>query len=306
MKKILFLILAIFLLSSIFAQSENAGTAAFQFFNVPIGPRGVAMANAYLGLANDELAPFWNPAGLPQIRNTKLGITYLNYLVGFNGGAVSYVIPVSEKSTMAIFSKFCGANDFIRTYENGEEGGKFSAGDVLLGISYGKILSPILNFGFNIKFISETLDDYNSQAIAADIGIFHQTTNPKLKLGIVAKNIGKQLTEFDIEEEKLPMTFAAGFAYNLDDGFITIDVNKPMDNDFYGAIGIEKNVYPNFIFRCGYKTNANDWHTDSDLDFAAGFSAGFGFGWQEYHFDYAINSLGELGFIHQISVRYNL
>ena len=305
MKKVIIFILVLFFVQSLFAQHSDAGTKAFQFFKIPIGPRGAAMANAYHGLANDELAPFWNPAGLPQVKNKKLGITYLNYFVGFNGGAVSYVLPLSDKSTIAIFSKFCGANDFIRTDENGNENGEFGAYDVLLGLSYAKVLSEILYWGFNIKFISESIDEYSSQAVACDIAIFHHTTNPKLKLGIVVKNLGKQISQFDVEKEKLPICFVAGFAYYLENGFITFDLNKALDTDFYGTIGFEKNVYSNFIFRCGYRTNAEDWHTDSDIDFLSGVSAGFGFGWKQYHFDYAINSFGELGFIHQISVGYN-
>ena len=96
--------LVTFFVQPLFAIHSDAGTSVFTFLKIPIGPRGSAMANAYHGLSNDELAPFWNPAGLPQVKNKKLGITYLNYLVGFNGGAVSFVMPVSDKSTIAIFS----------------------------------------------------------------------------------------------------------------------------------------------------------------------------------------------------------
>ncbi|MBC8525798.1 MAG: PorV/PorQ family protein [Candidatus Cloacimonetes bacterium] len=311
MKAILCIVIVLLFVQPIFAINSNAGTSAFNFLKIPIGPRGSAMANAFQGLSDDELAPFWNPAGLPQVKNKKLEITYLNYFVGFNGGAASFVLPLSEKSTMAIFSKFVGVGDIPKTDiapddpDDYIELGTYGTYDVLLGLSYGEILSEILNWGINIKFISETIDEYSSQAIAVDICILHQTPNPKLKIGIVAKNFGKQLTKFDSEQEKLPLFFAVGFAYHMNNGVLTFDLNKPLENDFYGAFGFETNIRDNLILRVGYRSNARDWNVGSKIDFLSGISAGFGFGWKEYHFDYAINSFGELGFIHQLSVGYN-
>lgn len=301
--------LILFWIQPLFAIHSDAGTTTFTFLKIPIGPRGAAMANAFHGLSNDELAPFWNPAGLPQVKNKKLGITYLNYFAGYNGGAVSFVMPISDKSTIAIFSKFIGVGNIPKTGIDDQQQlidlGTFGSYDVLLGLSYGKIVSDIINWGINVKIISESIDEYSSQAVAVDICILHQTTNPKLKLGIVAKNIGTQLSKFHSEEEKLPIYFAAGFAYYLNNGFITLDINKPMDNDFYGTIGFETNLRSNLKLRCGYRTNASDWHVGSNIDFLSGISAGFGFNWKDYNFDYAINSFGELGFIHQLSMGYN-
>lgn len=289
---------------SLFGIHEDAGTKAFQFLKVPIGPRGIAMGSAYQGLSNDELAPFWNPAGLPQIHDMRLSVTYLNYFVGYNGGGASFLLPLAEDATLGIFSKFAGAGDFIKTNSEGEEIGEFGSYDVLLGISYGKVQSEILNWGINVKIISETIDDYSSQAIAADLGILHQTPNPNLKVGLVAKNLGQQISKFDQKTEELPIFFALGFAYSLNKGFITVDINKPMDGDFYGTFGVEVSVREDLKLRGGYRTNAGDWNVGSDIDFLSGITAGLGFAWQQYHFDYAICSYGELGFVHQLAVRY--
>ena len=316
MRLIIILLLVIFFVQPLFAIHGDAGTTAFNFLKVPIGPRGSAMSNAFHGLSNDELAPFWNPAGLPQVKNKKLGITYLNYFAGYNGGAASFLMPISDKATIAIFSQFIGVGNIPKTgIENQQliDLGTFGSYDILLGLSYGKIISDIINLGVNIKFISESIDKYSSQAVAADFCILHQTTNPRLKLGIVAKNFGQQLSKFDSEKEKLPLSFAAGFAYSLNNGFLTLDINKPMENDFYGTLGFETTVLStiggffgnNLKIRCGYRTNANDWHVGSNIDFLSGISAGFGFCWKKYNFDYAISSFGELGFIHQLSMGYN-
>jgi hypothetical protein len=303
-KQIIIVFIMLCFAQSLFGIHEDAGTKAFQFLKVPIGPRGIAMGGAYQGLSDDELAPFWNPAGLPQTNDMRLSVTYLNYFVGYHGGGASFLLPLDEKATLGIFSKFAGAGDFVKTDREGNEIGEFGSYDVLLGISYGIVQSEILNWGINVKIISETIDDYSSQAIAGDVGILHQTPNPNLKIGVVAKNLGQQISKFDKEAEELPIFFALGFAYSFDKGVVTADINKPIDGDFYATFGVEGDVGANFKLRGGYRTNAGDWNVGSDIDFISGITAGVGFAWEKYHFDYAINSYGELGFIHQLAVRY--
>ena len=175
----------------------------------------------------------------------------------------------------------------------------------MFGASYGKYISDIINWGVNIKIISETIDEYSSQAVAADVCLLHQSPNPNLKVGLAAKNLGTQLSKFDQEKEKLPMTFTFGLAYKLNTGVIALDINKPMHTDFYGTIGLETTFQNKITVRAGYRSNANDWNVGSGIDFLSGISAGVGFSWKEYKFDYAVNSYGELGFIHQLSVGYH-
>ncbi|MEA2104345.1 MAG: PorV/PorQ family protein [Candidatus Cloacimonadota bacterium] len=309
LKKIICLAVALLLFQTLFGIYSDAGTRSFTFLKVPIGPRAAGMSNAYFGLSNDELAPFWNPAGLAQIKCKKYGVTYLNYIDSYNGGAASCVLPISNISAVAFFAKFVGAGDFDKT-EIDESGGiidlgTFGSYDVMLGVSYGKVISDIIDIGFSFKFITESIDDYSSQAIAGDVAIMHQTPNPKLKIGLGVKNFGKQISQFDSKEEKLPLLLAGGIRYDIPDGHLALDINKPADNDVYGNLGVEKKVRDNLTLRAGYRTNASDFNVGSSIDFLSGISAGFGFKWKNYMFNYAINSWGELGFINQLSVGRN-
>jgi len=309
MKKIFLLVICFAFTTSLFAISEDAGTTAFNFLNIPMGARSAGMGNTFTAIANDALAPFWNPAGLPNIRERLLQITYMNYFAGYNGGAVSYTMPLNEGTTVAFFSKFIGVGGIPKTgideNQNLIDLGTFGSYDVLFGASYGKYISDILNWGVNIKIISETIDEYSSQAVAADVCILHQSPNPNLKIGLAAKNLGMQLSKFDQEKEKLPMTFTFGLAYKLNTGVIALDINKPMHTDFYGTIGLETTFQNKITVRAGYRSNASDWNVGSGIDFLSGISAGVGFSWKDYKFDYAVNSYGELGFIHQLSVGYH-
>ncbi len=307
MKKIFFILgILILTVPSLFAIHDKAGTTAFNFMRISYGARATALAEAYTGLANDALAPFWNPAGLPQVKNRELNITYLNYFEGFNGGSASYVIPLTDKIGIATFTKFITSGEMIKTINDGgyKEDGTFGAYDVLLGVSFGQYRSEVLNWGINLKFISESIDKWSSQAIAADIGIMHQTTNKNLKLGITLRNIGKQLSPFIDKEEDLPITASAGFGWRKSVHTVTAEVVKPFNYDFIFKAGYERQVHRLLTLRAGYKSNASDWKVGSDWDIVAGMSFGFGTHWKSYQFDYATASFGELGLIHQISVGY--
>jgi hypothetical protein len=48
-------------------------------FDLGIGTRALGMGGAYLGVADDYSATFWNPAGLAQIRRLE-GFGTLSYL----------------------------------------------------------------------------------------------------------------------------------------------------------------------------------------------------------------------------------
>ncbi|MBN2017301.1 MAG: PorV/PorQ family protein [Candidatus Cloacimonetes bacterium] len=309
MKKFFLLVMSFTITTGLFAISEDAGTTAFNFLNIPMGARGAGMGNSFTAVSDDALAPFWNAAGLPNVRAKLLQVTYINYFAGYNGGAASYTMPLKEGSTIAVFSKFMGVGGIPKTGIDGNQNlvdlGTFGSYDVMLGVSYGKYLSEIINWGVNLKVISETIDEYSSQAVAADVCILHQSPNPRLKIGLAARNLGMQLSKFDQEKEKLPLTFSLGLAYKLNTGVLALDVHKPMHTNFYGTIGLETTFQNKFTVRAGYRTNASDWKVGSGIDFLSGISAGVGFSWKDYQFDYAVNSYGELGFIHQLSVGYH-
>lgn len=312
MKSIIFFLAIILIFHPLAFANTDAGTKSFTFLKIPIGARSSAMSNATYGHSGDEYAPFSNPAGLAKLKNKRFSFTYLNYLVGYNGGSASFTFPLNNNSALAIFSKFIGVDGIDKTDINIDTGelidldSTFGSYDLLLGLSYGTYVSDILDFGLNVKFLSETIEDYSSQAVAADVSIIHQTPNPKLKIGLAAKNIGTQINKFDKEEEQLPIQFIAGFSYIIPEGLFNVDLVKSLNQDIYANIGIEKAVHNNLILRAGYRSNAADWQVGSNLDFISGISAGFGFEWKNINFDYALNSYGELGFVHQISLGRNL
>lgn len=296
---------------SLNAINENAGTSGFNFLKMNFSARASAMGNAYTGLSNDANAVFYNPAGLVQIKSPQASATYMNYIENINCGAMVCAFPRDEYATYAIFLKGLTTNETRELAdENGDYAGPdgtFGMSNFVVGLSFGRYINDILDIGINVKYIQESLDDKSASALAFDFAIMHQTTQKHLKLGIAFRNVGKQISYHTSEhyEENLPRVFAVGFNYNpIEELTITFDINKPLDNDFTGNLGIEYFVHPMLALRGGYKSNAEDWRTGGDAEIFSGASCGLGFNLRNINFDYAVVSFGDLGILHHLTLNY--
>ena len=77
MRKYSYIILLILVHQLIYAQllpnlgGQRVGTSAAQFLKIGIGPRAEAMGQAYVAIANDAEALFYNPAGISQFEKMR-------------------------------------------------------------------------------------------------------------------------------------------------------------------------------------------------------------------------------------------
>lgn len=309
--KLKFVILTLTICVGLMAENELAGTTGFAFLKVNYSARATAMGNAYTGLSNGADAVFFNPAGLDQIINPELAISYMNYFDGIQTGAVSYTRKLNSTTHIATFIKYMNSSE-TRTLsdESGQylgEDGTFGFSNMVLGVSGSRFINQYITIGANLKFLLDILDENSASAIAADIGLLHQTTNENLKLGVTFRNFGKQLTSYTESDysENLPNIISVGFSYHpVEKIYATFDINKPLVGEYSAKAGAEYQVHNLLALRAGYKSNAKDWKAGGDWEAISGLSFGMGINWKTYVLDYAVASYGDLGFINNITVSY--
>ncbi len=310
MKSKLF-ILTFLCLSYLNAIHENAGTVGFNFLTMNFVAKSQAMGNAGMGLSDDSSALYFSPAAIYHSKNHQFSLSYYNYLLDFSGGSINYIRPAGKISNMGFFLQNLNSGDIKETDSAGQEIGEFSTNNFLVGFSYARVMNDIIIVGGNVKFIYEKLyEDNSASAIAFDINLLHQTVNPRVQLGIGIKNLGKQITYFSEKKynENLPTQIVAGLNYKFDNdkGNICFDVIKPSSNEIKAHLGAEMKVHKMLKLRAGYKSNSSEWKTDGDFSIFSGISTGFGLEWRRYILDYAVYSMGELGFVNQLTINYKL
>ena len=100
---LLFLLAIVLLISQAYADiNSNAGTTAYSFLKIGVGARALGMGGAFVGLADDQSALYFNPAGLTQIPNRSFSTNYNNYLTDIQSGFIGYIHPFDENIRFGI------------------------------------------------------------------------------------------------------------------------------------------------------------------------------------------------------------
>ena len=299
------IILLFVFIPGLWADDSKVGTTAYSFLKIGVGARSQAMGSAFVGLADDESALYFNPAGILQLNGRSFIFSYNNYLTDIQSGFVGYVHHYSDKIRLGAWIDYMNYGSIVETDSTGKRLGTFGAGDLALGLTYAQSFSPILNLGATGKFIFGKIQDYSSDAVALDLGLLLRFKDQRSRLGLVVRDLGIQLKGYtESHKESLPTVFELGFSHHLR-GFplvFSFDSAKPIDNDYHFDFGGEYLGFEPLFLRVGWTSFGENFKTESDKDKLGGFSGGFGLLWKNYRFDYAYSSYAELGGTHRITV----
>lgn len=173
---LIFLIILSFATFNMFPQdgSKNvskAGTTAGTFLEIGIGPSS-GMGGAFVSIANDATALYWNSAGIANLTQNEVSINHINWLASTNLDFAALIIPLGELGNIGFsFTSLSMGDEKVRTVELPEGTGEyFSASDIAVGVSYARNLTERFSIGFTAKYIQETIWHMSSNAFAVDVG----------------------------------------------------------------------------------------------------------------------------------------
>jgi hypothetical protein len=299
------------------ATHPEVGTTGFNNLKIEGGARPTAMGCAFVAVANDLNALWWNPAGLGFMSERGIMTSYRKYWANGQSGVVAYGQPIRNwgMGGVAITYEYSGLMD--KTNDDGEKIGDFSTTSALLTTSFAHRFSnteayfPFISLkqqttvGVSAKFVYMNIDDYYGLALAADAGINHKIDyNKGVMLGMVVQNLGVQVKPFIDQTDPLPLVFRFGISYppKYLPLTLSLDAVKPIDNYWYVALGGEFRLLENVFIRGGYSFNRkSDWVINSDKDSFMGMAMGVGITWRKYMIDYSYTPSGQLGSINRFS-----
>jgi hypothetical protein len=273
-----------------------ADTTGFDFLKIGVGARPFALGEAYVALADDINAVYWNPAGLVQLRRQETGFTYNKWFedIGYYFFGYAYLL---NDSAFALSIYYLGTENIEGSDEANNPTGEFSIYDLAFAFSYGRRLTEKLSSGLNFKFAKEKLENEAANAFALDFGVLYKTGINNLNVGLNIQNIGTGI-RFIKESAKLPLNWKFGLAYKLFPGSpvtLTLDLNKLENRDIYFGLGGECQMGGRLTLRMGRKF-------DPQID--DGFRFGLGLRVEDLCLDYAYLPHNILGDTHQFSVSF--
>ncbi|MFA6542176.1 MAG: PorV/PorQ family protein [Bacteroidota bacterium] len=181
-------------LSALQAQSK-VGTTAANFLTIPIGPRATGMGGAFVAVANDATAAFWNSGGLSRLPSNEIILAHSEWFVGTKVNWLGLNIHLGDDDAIAfsINQLDYGKEEITTASEPMGTGQQWDAMDIAFGISYARNLTDRFSIGGTAKYIQQRIWNESADAFALDIGLLFATDYSGLKIGMNIANFGTEM-----------------------------------------------------------------------------------------------------------------
>jgi len=295
--------------------NQRTGTTSLEFLKIGVGGRATAMGEAFVAIANDFSALYWNPAGLMQFKQYGAGFTHTEWLVGlkheFAGGI--YRLGNDNAIGLSFISLYTDPMEKTTEFQPEGTGEYFRFGDLAFGVTYARRLTSQFSFGLTVRYVEETLAELKMRGVLFDLGTYYWTGLSSSRFAVTISNFGTQVrpsgsvalvdggTLNQFQSFPPPTIFRLGFAIDpIDKGnnklTTSIQLNHPNDNAENVDLGAEYSFRDMFFIRGGYKFNV-----DAE-DYSAGVGLKVPVLIATASVDYSIVDFKDLGFTHRFSV----
>lgn len=212
-RKLLTCLLLALLTSSLSAQS---GDDVYQFLNIPASVSAAGVGGNSVSSAEKDLnLTFHNPAILSVDMNKELSVGYMRYISDINIGTAAFAHKLNEKSMLMLGIRYVDYGSMLWTTPEDDILGNTYAQDFALTGTYSFMLSEKWRAGANLSIINSSLDEYNSVAIATDLGLYYKDPIKNFSAGFVIKSLGSQIVSYDQTYEKMPFDVQLGLSKKL-------------------------------------------------------------------------------------------
>ena len=300
---------------------DRAGTAGFQFLEVPVDPRGAALGGTAVASASDASALFWNPALAARGSQTQLMGAHLRY---FADVSMAYVAATQQVGPFTL-----GAH--VQTLDSGEmrvtdefsgpggTGQTFHYLGVVGGVTVSQALTDLFAYGVTAKVAREASADVAMTVPLLDLGVHYRVGETGASIGVAIRNFGlngqadgeieRQTVEGQIvvedqfEDVVPPTTFMLGMSYDVirqGDHALSVSgqLTNPNDNAEQLNLGAEYLWNDLLALRTGYRFGVEEATLPS---FGFGVVVP-GLGERRLRADYAFGRLERLGTTHRIGI----
>lgn len=321
---------------NIHAQSSSGvskrGTTAAPFLSIAQGARALGMGGAYVAVANDPSAMYWNPSGIADLQGFHFVVDHTNWIADVSYDYIGATIGLGTLGGLGVNLTASNIADMKVTTVDQQDGtGEvFGVSDLAVGLTYAMKLTDQFAIGFNPKYVYQKIWKMSATAFALDIGVKYQTPFEGITLGMAITNFGSKMrmegnnalvlynqdpgntgintripADLTTDEWDLPLNFRVGIAYAASLGSankitLAVDAAHPSDNYESVNVGGEYVFEDVLYFRGGMKSM---FLKDSEESFTLG--VGFKqllLGNLAFNVDYAYQDLSRLKNVQKFTI----
>jgi hypothetical protein len=268
MAKRYFLIMSLVFLCFTFSQvraDTGDGGYAGTFQQLGLGARALGMGGAFVGVADDATAGFWNPAGLVQIQMRTFGASFRKMTLDRRLSYITYCQPIRKEANISIGWANAGVKDVVGRNENGEITEEIKNYENAIELFFARKILDELSAGVRIGYVQYNLANISAYGVGFGFSIFGKPIQ-KLRLGAAVENLGMKYSwtsgdywkKFDLlgssSKDEFPINIRFGASYLLLEDRILlcseIDKNEKQKEKIH--LGIEGWILENLAGRAGY------------------------------------------------------
>lgn len=286
------------------ALDRDSGTAGGQFLKLGGGARAGGMADSFSAIADDVSAVYYNPAGLSQLKGMQFAGSHTSLFQGLDYEAFQFAYPWGREEgysrhVLAVGIQYLAVSKIERRSGDSTDAlGTFGSNDGAYGLTYAYAVNAHFSAALTGKLVSQHLDNYSSNAFAADAGVLYRV-NPAgarpLNLAVVVRNLGQRAGFAGGVSDPLPLSVTWGLGYHVwkDRLLFNVEGTKYRDDTAFGAVGAEyRHPFADQVsgaLRAGY---SNQRSSNPGLN---GLAVGAGIGYYKAYFDFAWLPFGVIG-----------
>jgi hypothetical protein len=289
---------------------QRAGTSSMTFLKIGIGARAEGMGGAFVGMAKNVDALFWNPAGIGWIKKPQFAFHYLSWPADIYYAAVGAAFPLRRWGTVGIVLGNLGTDEMVERTEYLPEGtgNTFIYSDAFAGITYSYLFIDRFAAGAGVKLVREDLAGIHMWGAMMDLGTCYYTGYRDLTFAVTLVNFGPNLrpngharvidADGNIMDRRYeafspPTIFRMGgnmsiYQHHGIKSVLGIQLNHPVDTEESLSLGSESTYLERFAIRLGYKVN----HDSESWSAGAGVMVPFAGHW--FRIDFAYSDMGLL------------
>lgn len=285
---------------------NRRGTSAGAMLEIGVGARAEAIGGAFVAIADDPSALYWNPAGIARLQSISVQVSKTDWFVGTKFNTVDLVVPLRIINSALGFHLAMldyGTNPVRTVFRPEGTGEYYSASDFVAGLYWALSITDRVSVGLGLKYFQESLWHVKGSTIATDLSILFDTPLKGLRLGGALSNLGPEfglsgrdltrVADYDGRRDKyynndniaiqlatetypLPLLFRFGMSYSFDFNahnslLFASNVNHPSNDVETMDLGMEARLLNMFFLRAGYHSLFADYAADG-LTLGAGFA----------------------------------
>lgn len=263
-----------------------------EFLSIGAGARSLAMGAAFVGIADDASATYWNPAGLSQLTRNELNLMQATLFADTTYDFYSFVHPSKKGgSAWGVSMTQLASAGFERvtatvdpsnpnSFSDVKSAGTFAVKEQAMGWSYGRKVVDRVSIGTSLRQVTRSVDYSSDSSIQADLATLIDSKDGQRRFGLVIRNVYSKVS--GDTSDSMPLVFRTG----ISDQFfkkrllLAMDIEKSIHAVPSWHVGGEFGFTKNFKGRAGIQGDQVTGLGETDV--------GFGYTIKSVSLDYSL------------------